>query len=211
MAQAQQEVQFAEVTPVLPVTCGNVEQRAMIFYRYLCDAVANKIPVVILYKGNGIDSVLNSINGLVNVHPGSLIYDPFYGKTILEIWLLLDSILSNVSTGIEENANKRLAFERYARIISPNDSRDITLDMFKWVLELDEFGLNYYIDSLSYMNIAQKSQTKKLFEPYFSARQNGVAAMKISCQYFQFSSVTQLCPTLCDPMNCSTPGLPVHH
>ena len=27
----------------------------------------------------------------------------------------------------------------------------------------------------------------------------------------QFSSFTQLCPTLCDPMNCSTPGLPVHH
>ena len=21
----------------------------------------------------------------------------------------------------------------------------------------------------------------------------------------------QSCPTLCDPMNCSTPGLPVHH
>ena len=27
----------------------------------------------------------------------------------------------------------------------------------------------------------------------------------------QFSSVAQLCPTLWDPMNCSTPGLPVHH
>ena len=27
----------------------------------------------------------------------------------------------------------------------------------------------------------------------------------------QFSSITQLCPTLCDPMNPSTPGLPVHH
>ena len=27
----------------------------------------------------------------------------------------------------------------------------------------------------------------------------------------QFSSVAQLCPTLCDPMNHSTPGLPVHH
>ena len=27
----------------------------------------------------------------------------------------------------------------------------------------------------------------------------------------QFSSVSQLCPTLCDPMNCSMPGLPVHH
>ena len=28
---------------------------------------------------------------------------------------------------------------------------------------------------------------------------------------FQFSSVTQSCPTLCDPMSCSTPGLPVQH
>ena len=27
----------------------------------------------------------------------------------------------------------------------------------------------------------------------------------------QFSSVTQSCPTLCNPMNCSTPGLSVHH
>ena len=27
----------------------------------------------------------------------------------------------------------------------------------------------------------------------------------------QIRSVAQLCPTLCDPMNCSTPGLPVHH
>ena len=25
------------------------------------------------------------------------------------------------------------------------------------------------------------------------------------------SSVAQLCPTLCDPMDCSTPGFPVHH
>ena len=27
----------------------------------------------------------------------------------------------------------------------------------------------------------------------------------------QSSSVAQSCPTLCDPMNCSMPGLPVHH
>ena len=27
----------------------------------------------------------------------------------------------------------------------------------------------------------------------------------------QIRSVTQSCPTLCDPMNLSTPGLPVHH
>ena len=28
---------------------------------------------------------------------------------------------------------------------------------------------------------------------------------------YQFSSVAQLCPTLCDPMDCSMPGFPVHH
>ena len=27
----------------------------------------------------------------------------------------------------------------------------------------------------------------------------------------QFSSVTQSCPILCDPVDCSTPGFPVHH
>ena len=27
----------------------------------------------------------------------------------------------------------------------------------------------------------------------------------------RFNSVTPLCPTRCDPMDCSMPGLPVHH
>ena len=30
-------------------------------------------------------------------------------------------------------------------------------------------------------------------------------------QFSSVSSVAQSCPTLCDPMNHSTPGLPVHH
>ena len=29
--------------------------------------------------------------------------------------------------------------------------------------------------------------------------------------YFTYSSVAQLCPTLCNPMDSSTPGLPIHH
>ena len=36
------------------------------------------------------------------------------------------------------------------------------------------------------------------------------AAGSIICSH-QFSSVSQSCPTLCDPMNRSTPGLPVHY
>ena len=46
-----------------------------------------------------------------------------------------------------------------------------------------------------------------------SLRRNGVAFMvnKRVQNEVQFSSVTQSCPTLYNPMNCSTPGLPVHH
>ena len=35
----------------------------------------------------------------------------------------------------------------------------------------------------------------------------------ISCLFsnFQFSSVTQLCSTLCSPMDCSMSGFPVYH
>ena len=48
---------------------------------------------------------------------------------------------------------------------------------------------------------------------------NNVSTKKFSNLYsllsssimFQFSSVAQLCPTLCDPTNHNTPGLPVHH
>ena len=34
---------------------------------------------------------------------------------------------------------------------------------------------------------------------------------EIISKWFKIRSVAQSCPTLCDPMNHSTPGLPVHH
>ena len=39
----------------------------------------------------------------------------------------------------------------------------------------------------------------------------GKAGIFSSSEILGFSSVTQLCPTLCDPMNRSMPGLLVHH
>ena len=38
-----------------------------------------------------------------------------------------------------------------------------------------------------------------------------LALHQLTLSGVQFSSVAQLCPTLCNPMNRSTPGLPVHH
>ena len=34
---------------------------------------------------------------------------------------------------------------------------------------------------------------------------------EVSVLGYEGCSVAQLCPTLCDPMDCSTPGFPVHH
>ena len=44
---------------------------------------------------------------------------------------------------------------------------------------------------------------------FFSPFSSGESSLSLVLN--QFSSVTQLCPTLCDPMNRSSPGLPVHH
>ena len=49
--------------------------------------------------------------------------------------------------------------------------------------------------------------TLKKSIPWASWSLKGLQIWKL----FQFSSVAQLCPTFCGPMNCNTPGLPVHH
>ena len=41
--------------------------------------------------------------------------------------------------------------------------------------------------------------------------QSSKKLMPRKCPSVQFSSVTQSCPTLCDPMDCSMPGLPVQY
>ena len=46
------------------------------------------------------------------------------------------------------------------------------------------------------------------FRSEFSQTETSV---RIGLNSVQFNSVAQSCPTLCDPMNCSTPGLPVPH
>ena len=55
--------------------------------------------------------------------------------------------------------------------------------------------------------LSVSSFNKRLVSPGKNSK-----AHSLSClSSVQFSSVAQSCPTRCDPMNCSTPGLPVHH
>ena len=86
-------------------------------------------------------------------------------------------------------------------------------------------------------SLKQNKKSENVYEPYFyclkflfpsqrkerikSRRQRTASLRKLDSHTpkndtrplssVQFSSVAQSCPTLCDPMNRSTPGLPVHH
>ena len=51
----------------------------------------------------------------------------------------------------------------------------------------------------------------KLIQPLWKTVRRFLKKLGIKPPSVQFSSVAQSCPSLCDPMNCSTPGLPVHH
>ena len=53
-------------------------------------------------------------------------------------------------------------------------------------------------------SIEASHRTHCLLHTQATCLMGGVMAIK-------FSSITQSCPTLCNPMNSSTPGLPVHH
>ena len=71
-------------------------------------------------------------------------------------------------------------------------------------------GTSYYKDILHVGNMLSVRQIATVFNKHKKS-----LALHI---YFMFTfiicwycSVTQSCPTLCDPMDCSTPGLPVHH
>ena len=69
-------------------------------------------------------------------------------------------------------------------------------------------GQDYWLKFLpELMNVLSGAKSQRQYGKYEKC------SPKISyiCLSVQFSSVSQSCPTLCDPMNRSTPGLPVHH
>ena len=64
------------------------------------------------------------------------------------------------------------------------------------------FKLDYLFSCLTFESSLHILDTSNLSD---------MCLASISSQSVQFSSVAQSCPILCDPMNLSTPGLPVHH
>ena len=71
--------------------------------------------------------------------------------------------------------------------------------------ELDTIELHY----INYINTEIHTHTHTLLAWHEPNNQSEV--FQVTLRSDQTRSVAQSCPTLCDPMNRSTPGLPVHH
>ena len=67
---------------------------------------------------------------------------------------------------------------------------------------LNKLILNSWISNL---------KKKNFFSDSIFVLQNRKWASEVFSDMAQFSLAAQSCPTLCAPMDCSTPGLPVHH
>ena len=79
-----------------------------------------------------------------------------------------------------------------------------------WTCALLQWKLTFWVlttgsSGKSQFSIFQMKLNFSIFIAIISKREDCT-----SCSA-QFSSVTLSCPTLCDPIDCSMPGLPVHH
>ena len=73
--------------------------------------------------------------------------------------------------------------------------------------ESSSTSLSYFADLMTI-----KKLTRNLHDwPAAPLREFLTPKQFLRVRTLQFSSVAQLCPTLCDTVNCSMPGLPVHH
>ena len=77
------------------------------------------------------------------------------------------------------------------------------MDYFSYLKYQDIFWLEH-----SFIQYYLKPRIKLLLKHVYSVSINQWVLL---VYLVQFSSVAQSCPTLCDPMNLSMPGLPVHH
>src|SRR5574337_1050241 len=147
---------------------------------------------------------------LSDIHHSRILYDP--PPRILEIkakinkWDLIN--LKSFCTSKETISKVKRQPSEWEKIIA-NETTDKQLisKIYKQLLQLNSRKINDPI----------KKWTKEL-NRHFSKKDIQMAnkhmkrcSTSLIISLIQFSSVAQSCLTLCDPMNRSMPGLPVHH
>ena len=126
-----------------------------------------------------------------------------------DLWLKMWSILQNIPWAVEKKVYSS-AFEWNVlkisvRSISFNVSLKTCVSLLIFCLDDLSIGVSGVLKSPPIIVLLSISpfMSVSVCLMYWGAPMLGASV--------QFSSVAQLCPTLCDPMNHSMPGLPVHH
>ena len=135
-------------------------------------------------------------------------------KTIknINIWRLNNILLNNQH--ITEEIKKQIKI-----FIETNENENTTTqnlwDSVKAVLRGRFIAIQAYLkkqerNQINYLTLhLTQLEKEEMKHPRVSRRKE---IIKIRAEInVQFSSVAQSCLTICNPMNCSTPGLPVHH
>ena len=89
-----------------------------------------------------------------------------------------------------------------------------------WILLL-QLSFNFHLHGMSFsilllsvctsLELKCVSSRQHIYRSSFCIHLASLCLLIRAINPFQFNSVAQLCPTLCNPMNRITPGLPVHH
>ena len=84
---------------------------------------------------------------------------------------------------------------------------------YLWISALRASNFRYYIHIIGNQNYILLKTLNEASCAYLlnKIKKKEGTSSNIYCTISGISSVAQSCPTLCDPMNCSTPSLPVHH
>ena len=87
-------------------------------------------------------------------------------------------------------------------IIAPNGDNPNVHQMIKWINKM------WYIHTIEYYVAIKRNE---VHITTWMNLENIILSERSQTHKYQLSSVTQSCPTLCNPMNRSMPGLHVHH
>ena len=100
---------------------------------------------------------------------------------------------------------EKAAFRMAEKIVNKTTDKEIIFKIYKQLMQLNTRKIN---DPIKNWAKELNGHTPRKTHMRLTNMKSDAQRRSLSVQ---FSSVTQSCPTLCDPMNHSTPGLPVHH
>ena len=124
-------------------------------------------------------------------------------KTKVNKWDLVK--LKSLCTAKKTISEVKRQPSEWEKIIANGTTEEILISkIYKQLIQLNTRKTNNPIRKWG------KDLNKHFFKEYIQMANKHMRRCSILL-IIQFCSVTQSCPTLCDPMNCSMPGLPAHH